>query len=207
MLALFLAMLRCSSFRFITLRDTMMTVTLCNLFSISGANIGITRATMATFMSNTSGWNECQFPFNALLYSFNHIFDSIVSLLSLIFILLWLCSALSLSHFISLHSALSLSIQGGSGNQYSRNLTDHRWHHLRHWPRLLQTEELQRPHWHGVTHCHALLSGNCSLVFLMFNRQQVNVEVIVSFVQEYSECTYFQSSISHQKVEARSCAI
>lgn len=74
------------------------------------------------------------------------------------------------SHFIS----LALCVLGGGGYQHSRNLTDHRWHHLCHWPRLLQTEELQCSHRHGVTHCHALLTGNSVEMTLNLLKSVVN---------------------------------
>lgn len=100
--------------------------------------------------------------------------------LDLIFILL--CLSCTCSLYLLAPRVLSLSLVGGGGYQYSRNLTDHRWHHLRHWPRLLQTEELQRPHRHGVTHRHALLTGNCSPFFWMFNKREVR-----RFMQQCSD--------------------
>lgn len=60
----------------------------------------------------------------------------------------------------SLPVSVSSPLQGGGGHQHCRNLSDHRRHHLRHRPRLLQAEELQRPNRHGVAHRHAVLPGN-----------------------------------------------
>lgn len=79
----------------------------------------------------------------------------------------WIKSSVSCVWVELLSLSLSLwSISlGGCGYKHRRNLADHRRHHLRNRPGLLQTEELQRPHRHGVTHRHALLTGDRSLFF------------------------------------------
>lgn len=51
------------------------------------------------------------------------------------------------------------SPSGGCGNKHRRDITHHRGHHLRAGPGVLQAEELQPTHRHGVTHGHALQQG------------------------------------------------
>lgn len=75
-----------------------------------------------------------------------------------------LCGA-SVDQSCNFHCLVS-PLPGGGGHQHRRNVSDHRRHHLRHRPRLLQTEELQRAHRHGVAHRHALLQGTGSSALL-----------------------------------------
>lgn len=49
---------------------------------------------------------------------------------------------------------------GGGGHQHRGDVAHHRWHHLRHRPRVLQAEELQRQDGDGVAHRHSVLTGN-----------------------------------------------
>lgn len=79
---------------------------------------------------------------------------------------LWTEAALQCSCAVTSTSCLVSPLPGGGGHQHRRNVSDHRRHHLRYWPRLLQTEELQRAHGHGVAHRHTLLQGTGSSALL-----------------------------------------
>lgn len=51
---------------------------------------------------------------------------------------------------------------GSGGHQHRRDVGDHRRDRLRSGPWVLQAEELQRPHRHGVPRGHPLLPGTVS---------------------------------------------
>lgn len=54
------------------------------------------------------------------------------------------------------------SSAGCGGHKHRRDVSDHWWHHLRDWPRFLQTKKLQCKNRNGISHCHTLFTSKRS---------------------------------------------